>query len=42
MGELGRDWLRGVGVLVPVTGWVGGVFPLSWPRMPFHLWICGL
>jgi hypothetical protein len=25
MGELGRDWLRGVGVTVPVTG--GGAQP---------------
>ena len=28
MGELGRDWLRGVGVTVPVTG-VGGTTKLG-------------
>jgi hypothetical protein len=37
MGELGRDWLRGVGVTVPVTGGGGGgwenshAWPLCWP-----------
>ena len=33
MGELGRDWLRGVGVTVPVTGGVGNnqAWPLCWP-----------
>jgi hypothetical protein len=29
MGELGRDWLRGVGVTVPVTG--GGGNNQAWP-----------
>ena len=33
MGELGRDWLRGVGVTVPVTGGGGNnqAWPLCWP-----------
>jgi hypothetical protein len=40
MGELGRDWLRGVGVTVPVTG-VGGTFyllphpQLLFPSQPY-------
>jgi hypothetical protein len=33
MGELGKDWLRGVGVTVPVTGGGGNnqAWPLCWP-----------
>jgi hypothetical protein len=33
MGELGRDWARGVGVTVPVTGGGGNnqAWPLCWP-----------
>jgi hypothetical protein len=33
MGELGKDWLRGVGVTVPVTGSGGNnqAWPLCWP-----------
>jgi hypothetical protein len=39
MGELGRDWLRGVGVTVPVTGGVGNnqAWPLCWPLVSSNI-----
>jgi hypothetical protein len=48
MGELGTDWLREVGVMVPVTGdGPGGgnnqAWPLCWPLVSSNIvcvWMC--